>query len=121
MGKKDKLQKDDLLGIAFRESKKETVTYTKRPTLKLDKDGILLYKIPYGKKFDYYPIFMARYSLGNLELYLDTNKEKYKKVFPVRKDGSMRNRLLESFRELDQQSSRRTLFDKKIYPMLDVF
>ena len=76
-----KKQGEALLGITFRGSKKETINYTKRNTIKLDEKGILIYKIPYTDKWDYYPIFMARYSIGNLELFLDTSNEKYKEVF----------------------------------------
>jgi len=70
----------DILGITFKGSK-ESLRYTNRPTIKLDSNGILIYKIPYTKKYDYYPIFMARFSLGNLEMYLETGDEKYKEVY----------------------------------------
>ena len=71
----------DFLGIAFKGSKNETLTYLKRPTLKLDENGVLLYKIPYTDNFDYYPIFIARNALGNLELFIENNDEKYKQAF----------------------------------------
>jgi len=76
----NKHEQDDLLGITFRGSK-EAIRYTDRSTIKLDKNGVLIYKIPYTDKYDYYPIFMARYSLGNLEMYLDTGEKKYKDAF----------------------------------------
>jgi len=81
MASKKKELGEDLLGITFRGSKKETVYYTKRNTIKLNENGLLIYKIPYTDKWDYYPIFMARYSIGNLELFLDEGDEKYKEVF----------------------------------------
>jgi len=81
MTTKKKQLDEDLLGITFRGSSKETVNYTKRKTIKLDENGVLMYKIPYTDNWEYYPIFMARYSLGNLELYLDTNEKKYLDVF----------------------------------------
>ena len=41
-------------------------------------------------------------------------KEKDKEIFPVGKNGRMRNGLLEAFREFGQQRLRWTLFDKEI-------
>jgi len=81
----------ELLGITFRGSKNETVHYTKRSTIKLDKNGVLIYKIPYTNNYDYYPIFLSRYSLGNLELYLDTDDEKYKEVFLKQTNWLLKN------------------------------
>ena len=81
MAQKTKKIDQDLLSNTFRGSKKEIPIYTKRPTIKLDTKGVLMYKIPYTQNWDYYPIFMARYSIGNLELYLDAKEEKYLKVF----------------------------------------
>ena len=50
----------DLLGITFRGSNDKILNYPKRSTIKLDENGVLIYKIPYTNKFDYYPIFMHR-------------------------------------------------------------
>jgi len=50
-------------------------------TKKRDKNGVLLYKIPYGEQWDYYPIFIARYGLGNLEMYLETGDNKFEDAF----------------------------------------
>jgi heparosan-N-sulfate-glucuronate 5-epimerase len=71
---------NDLFGITFKGSK-TAVNYTDRSTVKLDDDGVLAYKIPYTQHYDYYPIFMARYSLGNLELFLETGEQRYEQVF----------------------------------------
>ena len=87
----NKKTEKNLLGITFRGSKNETVNYLQRSTIKLDKNGVLIYKIPYTDKYDYYPIFMARYSLGNLELFLDTKDEKYKKEFFTQTDWLLKN------------------------------
>jgi len=76
----NKHERDDLLGITFSGSK-EAIRYIERPTIKLDKNGVIIYKIPYTNKYDYYPIFMARYSLGNLEMYIETSEKNYKEVF----------------------------------------
>jgi len=73
-------EKEDLIDIKFQGSK-SSVKWVECSTKKLDDKGVLKYKIPYTEKFDYYPIFIARYSLGNLELYLDNGEEKYKKKF----------------------------------------
>jgi len=72
--------KKQLLGEMFRDSKK-SLNWIKKSTLKLDKKGVLLYKIPYTDKFDYYPTFIARYGLGNLEMYIETFDNKYKNSF----------------------------------------
>ena len=71
---------NDLLGITFKGSK-TAINYTDRPTIELDEKGVLVYKIPYTKHYDYYPIFMARYGLGNLELFLETGEQRYRQVF----------------------------------------
>ena len=83
-------QDKNLLDITFRGSK-TAVDYTKRKTIKLDKNGVLIYKIPYTDKFDHYPIFIARYSLGNLEMYLNTGNEKYKAIFFNQVDWLLKN------------------------------
>jgi len=92
----DNKPEKDLLGITFRGSKNETVNYTKRTTIKLDENGVLIYKIPYTDKFDYYPIFMARYSLGSLELFLDTEDEKYKKEFLTQTEWLLKNLVIKN-------------------------
>jgi heparosan-N-sulfate-glucuronate 5-epimerase len=78
---KKKQLRDDLLSVTFRGSKKEVANYTKCNTLRLDENGVLMYKIPYTNNWNYYPIFIARYSLGNFEFYIDTNDKKYLDVF----------------------------------------
>ncbi|MFO8108938.1 MAG: D-glucuronyl C5-epimerase family protein [Thermoplasmata archaeon] len=47
----------------------------------LDENGVLSIKIPYTEEWGYYPLFIARYGLSNLEKYLNTKDEYYKKVF----------------------------------------
>ena len=86
----NEIQNKDLLGITFRGSK-GAINYTKMSTMKLDKNGVLLSKIPYTDNFDYYPIFMARYSLGNLEMYLETKDTKYEGVFLNQVDWLLKN------------------------------
>lgn len=51
------------------------------PIYKLDKEGVHLYKVPYTDNYRYYPVFIAGFALGNFEMYLDTNEERYKEVF----------------------------------------
>ena len=74
------LTKENLLGEVFCNS-----TYAiKYPTFAdrdLDENGVLIYKIPYGSEFRYYPVHMARYGLGNLEKFLETNDKKYYDAF----------------------------------------
>jgi len=50
-------------------------------TRTIDENGVLLNKIPYTQKWDYYPCDISLYALGNFEKFLDTNKEKYKNNF----------------------------------------
>ena len=105
---------EDLLGIAFRGSKNDTVNYLKRSTIKLDKNGVLIYKIPYTDKFDYYPIFMARYSIGSLELYLDTNDEKYKKEFFTQTDWLLKNLVIKDKYAIWEHDYKLPFYDFKI-------
>ena len=53
----------------------------KNPIHKLDEKGILLFKIPYTSNFDYYPVSISLYALGNFEMYLQTEKSHYKNIF----------------------------------------
>jgi len=71
---------DELLDIKFKGSK-SSLSYIKKNTFKYDDKGVLLYKIPYTNKFDYYPIHMARFSLGNLEVFLEKKEKNYEKIF----------------------------------------
>ena len=80
MSSKKTKEVTDLLGITFRGSK-EALSYINRPTIKLDEHGVLMYKIPYTNHYDYYPIFMARYSLGHLEMFLETGDNNYKNTY----------------------------------------
>ncbi len=48
---------------------------------KLDKKGVLLYKIPYTNRFDYYPVDIAQFSLAHYEEYLSTKSEYNKEFF----------------------------------------
>lgn len=56
------------------------------PLFRFDKDGILRYKIPYTNNFDYYPVFIAGYALGNFNFYLDTGKNRYIDAFMKQSD-----------------------------------
>jgi len=80
MSTKVKAQEKDLLPKTFRDST-YALKYIEMSTRKLDKNGVLICKIPYSNEFFYYPIHMARYSLGNLEKYLDTKNIKNKAAF----------------------------------------
>ena len=84
------IQEKDILRIPFR-GKKGALKWPERSTMALDKNGVLLYKIPYTDKFDYYPIFIARYSLNNLQEYLDTRNSKYQKIFFNQVDWLFKN------------------------------
>lgn len=70
-----------LISLAFQKSKDEVVTYTQRPTIRLDNKGVLQYKIPYTNHWDYYPIFMARYAIGYLELFEETQQTEHRDTF----------------------------------------
>ena len=52
-----------------------------RTTCTLDEHGVLLNKIPYTQQWNYYPCDIAHYALGNFEMFLDTNNQKYKDGF----------------------------------------
>ena len=52
-----------------------------RKTRTIDENGVLLNKIPYTEKWEYYPCDISLYALGNFEMFLDTNEEKYKDNF----------------------------------------
>ncbi|HEC92573.1 MAG TPA: hypothetical protein ENI51_06255, partial [Candidatus Atribacteria bacterium] len=62
-------------------SMKHTLKWPYTNTQKLDKNGVILYKVPYTQNFDYYPVNIALYALGNFEMFLDTKKESYRKKF----------------------------------------
>lgn len=73
-------KRENLLGEMFKGSK-NALRWIEETTKTLDKNNVLLYKIPYTRRFNYYPTFIARYGLGNLEMFLETGEEKYKKYF----------------------------------------
>lgn len=58
---------------------------------KLDKKGIILYKIPYTNGYNYYPVQIALYALGNHELYLDRNEEQCLDIFLKHTDWLVNN------------------------------
>ena len=70
---------------------KQNVNRPKESVHKLDEHDILLYKIPYTDKYDYYPVSIALYALGNFEEYLDTNNSTYKEVFLKQADWLVKN------------------------------
>lgn len=82
--------KKQLLGEMFIGSK-TSLNLINKKTFKLDKNDVLLYKIPYTNKFDYYPIFIARFCLGNLEMYLETKNNNYKDCFFKQSDWLLKN------------------------------
>ena len=56
-----------------------------------DRNGIVLYKIPYTSNYDYYPVYVAEYALGSLNKYVDTDNEKYKEEFFKHADWLVEN------------------------------
>ncbi len=60
-------------------------------THKLDERGVILYKIPYTEKFDYYPVTIAQYALGHYEKYLEKKDEESKKYFFVNVNWLLEN------------------------------
>jgi len=46
-----------------------------------DEKGIVLYKVPYTTKHDYYPVYVAEYALANYNKYLETKNEESKEEF----------------------------------------
>ena len=60
---------------------KGTLARPASPIHKLDKNGVLLYKVPYTANYHYYPVNIAQYALGNFEMYLDTKSKHYKDAF----------------------------------------
>jgi len=58
---------------------------------KLDKNGVLLYKVPYTTKYQYYPVDIAQYALGNFEIYLDNGNEHHKGAFLKQADWLVSN------------------------------
>jgi len=77
---KSEVSNNDILGDLFRGSK-HSLKYIEKKTFKYDKNGVLLKKIPYTNNFDYYPVHIARFALGNLECYLEKKDKRYKKIF----------------------------------------
>ena len=63
----------------------------KRSTRTIDKNGVLLNKIPYTQRWNYYPCDISLYALGNFEKFLDTDNPKYKKVFLKQADWLVSN------------------------------
>ena len=47
----------------------------------LDDKGVLMYKIPYTERFDYYPVDISLYALSNYLLWFESGKKKYREVF----------------------------------------
>jgi len=47
----------------------------------MDKNEIVMYKVPYTTEYHYYPVYIAEYALGNFERYKKTKDEKYKEIF----------------------------------------
>lgn len=58
---------------------------------KLDREGIIMFKIPYTTRFDYYPVQIALFALGNLEKFLDTGEERYREIFIRHVDWLVKN------------------------------
>jgi len=84
------LSKEDLLGKVFCNST-YAIKYPSYPDRDLDENGVLTYKIPYGNRFRYYPVHLARYGLGNLEKYLETNEKQYYNAFSSQADWLFEN------------------------------
>lgn len=58
---------------------------------RLDNNGVLMYKIPYTWEFNYYPVSIALYALGNFEVYLDTKNLDCKEKFLKQADWLVNN------------------------------
>jgi len=58
---------------------------------RLDGNGVLMYKIPYTQEFNYYPVSITLYALGNFEMYLDTKDSNYRKSFLKQADWLVNN------------------------------
>jgi len=73
-------QKTGKLGSYYIDMKKNA-NRLDSPIHRLDDEGVLLTKIPYTDNWDYYPVDIALFSLGNFEMYLKTGKERFRKAF----------------------------------------
>jgi len=73
-------QKTGKLGSYYIDMKKNA-NRLDSPIHRLDDEGVLLTKIPYTDNWDYYPVSIALFSLGNFEMYLETGEEKFRKAF----------------------------------------
>ncbi len=71
--------------------KKSVNRVYKSPLYKLDKDGVVLYKIPYTQKFDYYPVNIAQYALGHYEEFMERRREDCKEEFLKNVDWLLEN------------------------------
>ena len=76
----DKNRDNNLLGKYYTERKK-ALQWPNTSIRQLDDNEIILYKIPYTSKYDYYPVEIAQYALGNYETFLDTRTDHYKDSF----------------------------------------
>jgi len=56
-----------------------------------DEKGVVLYKIPYTQKHDYYPVYVAEYALGNYNKYIDNENEENKEEFLKHVDWLVEN------------------------------
>ncbi len=70
---------------------KNQIDRPKQPVHKLDKNGVLLYKIPYTDEYHYYPVSITLYALGNFEMYIDTQNTDYKDLFLKQSDWLVDN------------------------------
>lgn len=82
--------KTEKLGNYYVEMK-NNIDRPRQTVHRLDKNGVLLYKIPYTNEYHYYPVSIALYALGNFEMYLDTKKSSYKEVFLKQADWLVNN------------------------------
>jgi hypothetical protein len=77
---KNTSSKTEHLGNYYVEMK-NNIDRPKKSVHKLDNDGVLMYKIPYTEEFNYYPVSIALYALGNFEMYFNTKNSNYKEAF----------------------------------------
>ena len=56
-----------------------------------DKNGVVLYKVPYTSEYHYYPVYVAEYAIGNFDKYIETKDEKYKENFLKQIDWLVEN------------------------------
>jgi len=92
---KNNSSKTEHLSAYYVEMKKN-IDRPKESVHRLDDNGILMYKIPYTKEFNYYPVSIALFALGNFEMHLETKDTNYKDSFLKQADWLVNNVKIET-------------------------